>query len=159
MKSSASSEFEHYFSLEEAASVLPSVKRELSKVGKDLYRIYQNIVLYKRMLGLYQEEHEALLPTDEEKRDGLELQMGEVEAILEKRVAEFEDVHQACREAFLEKGWILRDVQQGRVDFPYQAADGQVYLLCWRRSDDGVLYFYRFDESFRSKKPIALLPE
>ena len=138
-------EFKKYFSLEEAAALLPWVKTTLTQANEELLALYDEMVLAKR---LYAIKYADRLPGQEEQQQALELKVQRFEQTTEHWVAHFK-----------EQGIVVRNLQKWIVDFPYKTKDKDVLFLCWRKGDDGILYFYEADESARGRRPITLLPE
>lgn len=53
---------------------------------------------------------------------------------------------------------ILRDAESGLIDFHARGADGVVYLLCWRDSDDDLAWWHLPEEGFAGRKPLPRDP-
>ena len=49
---------------------------------------------------------------------------------------------------------ILRDANQGLIDFHAQGDDGVVYYLCWRRGEDGLDWWHLPEDGFPGRKPL-----
>jgi hypothetical protein len=64
------------------------------------------------------------------------------------------DAVQASLEELGEGDIILRDAESGLIDFHAQGADGVVYLLCWRDSDDDLGWWHLPVEGFAGRKPL-----
>lgn len=134
-----------FFSVEEAAVMIPELRELFRQAHKELGRVYDQVVLYKRLYGMQHEEREAVAD--------------QTEAVLDQKVAAFEACHRRWEKQLNEQGVILRDVQRGLVDFPYRSMAGEVFMLSWHLGEDGVFYFHEPDENYRARKPISLLPE
>ena len=134
----------HYFTVDEAASALKWVAPELMKARKELGVIYDEIVLQKRIYTLQYVEREGNYKDHED--------------ILERKVEQFEECHQKWVSTFADKGVLIRDVQRGLVEFPYEAEDGELFYLSWHPGDEGLFYFHEAGESYRVRRPISLLP-
>ena len=52
-------------------------------------------------------------------------------------------------------GGLLRDYEQGSVDF-YGEVDGEIVYLCWQRGEHHVQHWHRLDEGFSKRRPIQL---
>jgi Uncharacterized conserved protein, COG4911 len=50
-------------------------------------------------------------------------------------------------------GVLLRDIEQGIVDFPH-LREGREVLLCWRLGEQRVEYYHELDTGFRERKPL-----
>jgi hypothetical protein len=71
-------------------------------------------------------------------------------------------VADAVKEALeeLERGDIVvRDVEQGLIDFHARGADGVVYFLCWRDDEDDLGWWHLPEEGFAGRKPLPRDPE
>lgn len=56
-------------------------------------------------------------------------------------------------ERLQEWGIVLRDVEQGLVDFP-AVVDGAEAFLCWRLGEPEVRYWHLPDEGFAGRRPL-----
>jgi hypothetical protein len=57
----------------------------------------------------------------------------------------------------LEMGGVTKDLEMGLVDFPGlvpQVAGSQPVNLCWKRGEDAVRFWHRFDEGYGQRKPL-----
>jgi hypothetical protein len=54
-------------------------------------------------------------------------------------------------------GCVLRDLDQGLIDFPFRAPKGIVFL-CWKVGESAIQFWHGRDEGFAGRKPIAQLP-
>jgi|GEM_PF-2542025 len=133
------------FSLEEAVLSLPWIRSHLETAYKELDELYDNLMLTKRMYGL----HYA---------DRLEGQ-GEQEKLLETKMNTFEGAIEAWAKRFEEKGYLIKDIQEGTVEFPYKTKDGDLLFLCWQLDEEGILYFREPDENVQFRRPISFLPD
>jgi hypothetical protein len=137
--------FDHYFSLEEAAGLIPEVTRAFEKAHVELNELKDGIILMKRI----QVSREQA---------GLELSEEESEVMRQKWKA-YEECFNKWLRFFLERHILLRDLDRGLIDFPYRAGDGREYLLCWQIGEDGLFYFHDTSEGFAGRRPITLLPD
>ncbi len=56
-----------------------------------------------------------------------------------------------------EVGCVLRDVEQGLVDFPARA-DGSEFFLCWHLGESAIGYWHGPQEGFAGRKPLGTMP-
>lgn len=56
-----------------------------------------------------------------------------------------------------EFGCVLRDVEQGLVDFPARA-DGTEFYLCWHLGESAIGYWHGVQEGFAGRKPLTTMP-
>lgn len=134
-----------FFTLEEAVQKLPWVRDQLQRAYAELDELYENMMLTRRMYGL-------------QYADRLKGQ-GEQEKLLENRVQMFESAMEAWVRRFEEKGILLRDIQEGVLEFPYKTSDGDILFLCWQMDEAGILYFREAGEGFHFRHPITFLPD
>ncbi|MDX2086149.1 MAG: DUF2203 domain-containing protein [Candidatus Melainabacteria bacterium] len=138
--------FEHYFTLEEAARLLPMVRRVFEETHEELKNVQDDIVLSQRILLT-------------RKREGQE-PPAEAVALLERKISHYEKRLEHWLSQLTDRGILVKDVSRGLIDFPYRAADGSEYLLCWELADDdSLLYFHGLEEGYRGRRPITLLPD
>ena len=58
-----------------------------------------------------------------------------------------------CVNAIHTRGAIVKDLDEGLVDFPARR-DGVEILLCWRLGEDEVAYWHGLEEGFAGRKPL-----
>ncbi len=133
-----------YFSLEEAVEALPWVQSHLAKAIEELDDLHDNLMLSKRLYALQYAERMD--------------QQAELEKLMNNKMHTFETALENWVKRFDDKGFFLRDVEAGVIEFPYKAKDGETLFLCWQNPEDGILYFREPDEPFSFRKPITLLP-
>jgi len=59
--------------------------------------------------------------------------------------------------AIEETGCILRDVDEGVVDF-FSIQDGTVVFLCWKKGEDSIKYWHSIREGFGGRQPLVRSP-
>ena len=141
---SSSKTIRRYFALEEAVESLPWVRLHLAKAIEELDDLHDHLMLSKRLYALQYAERMD--------------QQAELEKLLNNKMHTFETALENWIKRFEDKGYLLRDVEAGVVEFPYKAQDGETLFLCWQESEEGILYFREVDEPFSFRKPITLLP-
>lgn len=134
-----------YFTLDEAAAMLPVVQGLLKQAHRELKLAYDEVVLYKRLHTLRYIEREA--------------SHEDTESILEAKLNQFEATQQRWLAEFASHGVLLRDLQRGVCEFPYKSSSGEEYLLCWKLTDDGIFYFREPNDHPKHRTPISLLPD
>lgn len=60
-----------------------------------------------------------------------------------------------CVEELQALGVLVKDLDQGLVDFPARRGDDEV-LLCWRLGEDEVGFWHGRDEGFAGRRPLPL---
>ena len=58
-----------------------------------------------------------------------------------------------CIERIQAAGVLIKDLDQGLLDFP-ALRDGEEILLCWHVGEDDIRYWHGVDEGFQGRKPI-----
>ena len=59
----------------------------------------------------------------------------------------------ACVEEIQAAGALVKDLDEGLLDFP-SLRDGEEVLLCWRLGEGEIEYFHGTDEGFAGRKPL-----
>ena len=54
-----------------------------------------------------------------------------------------------------EVGALVKDLDQGLVDFPARR-EGEDVLLCWRLGEDEVAFWHGLEEGFSGRRPLPL---
>lgn len=60
-----------------------------------------------------------------------------------------------CVARIHEVGALVKDLDQGLVDFPARR-EGEDVLLCWRLGEEEVGYWHGLEEGFSGRKPLPL---
>jgi hypothetical protein len=60
-----------------------------------------------------------------------------------------------CATALQELGLLVKDLDEGLVDFPALRGDEEV-LLCWRLGEGEVAFWHSLDEGFAGRKPLPI---
>ncbi len=68
---------------------------------------------------------------------------------LEKLVNIAKNLHQ--------KGIIIKNMDEGLIDFPHLRSNNQEVYLCWKIGEDDILYWHRIEDGFAGRKPIEEL--
>jgi hypothetical protein len=58
-----------------------------------------------------------------------------------------------CVNAIHELGAVVKDPDEGLVDFPSRV-DGRDVYLCWKVGEDAIEYWHGIDEGFAGRKPL-----
>jgi hypothetical protein len=66
---------------------------------------------------------------------------------------------QGTLEELTRDGIVLRDVDNGLVDFPAQSASGRQYWLCWLVDEPEVAWWHWPDTGFAGRRPLSDPPE
>lgn len=137
--------FERFFTLEEAAGMIPLLVLDFETAHRELSEIRDQIILYKRFQHQREKVGETLSETEEQ--------------VLKQKWEAYEAAFNRWVRHFIEQGILIRDLDRGLIDFPYQSKSGEPFFLCWQLGEDGLFYFHDTQEGFGGRKPISLLPE
>lgn len=127
-----------YFTLEQARQLLPDIKKQLRKID----RINRQLLL----LDTFDISHDD--PEQDER----------IQRMFEK------EFHYLCYhlcnelEKLDKRGIILRDVDEGLIDFrsTYQ---GREIFLCWCLGEDTIRFWHEADDGFQGRKSIHMLEQ
>jgi hypothetical protein len=64
-----------------------------------------------------------------------------------------EEAVQSAVERIHSTGCLIKDLDNGLLDFPSRINNEEVYL-CWRLGEDRIRFYHRQDEGFANRKPI-----
>jgi hypothetical protein len=56
-------------------------------------------------------------------------------------------------------GIVLRDAEQGLVDFPAQSPSGRIYWLCWLAGEPEVGFWHWPEDGFAGRRPLSDPPD
>jgi hypothetical protein len=128
-----------HFTREEANGVLPAVKA-----------LAERMVEHRRALADAQKQYAGLLAHIG--GNGGDLSPLEFSGAQEQVEQEAGGVAR-CVEGIHELGGVVKDLDQGLVDFPAMR-EGEEVLLCWRLGENEVAYWHGLDEGFAGRKPL-----
>jgi hypothetical protein len=86
--------------------------------------------------------------------NGGDFDPGEFREVLE-RMGEEATAVARCVARIHEVGALVKDLDEGLVDFPARRGDEEV-LLCWRVGEDDVAHWHGLEEGFGGRKPLPL---
>lgn len=136
-----------YFTIEEAASLIPQLKEKLEEAYYEIHNAQSEVILQKRLVMMHEKENAGDVP--EETLTLLKSKAERLEAAIDYWVSYFQ-----------KQGIILRDLRRGLIDFPYKSkTTDEVFFLCWQFEDDGLFYFHMPEDAPMSRQPITFLPE
>ncbi|MDW8106261.1 MAG: DUF2203 domain-containing protein [Armatimonadota bacterium] len=124
--------FLRYFTVAEANALLPELRVKLLRLQAMLQRLREE----------YGERASELLRIASANGKHPEWSESSVAREIHKAV---DELHQM--------GVLLRDIDQGIVDFPH-LRNGREVLLCWRLGEERVEYYHELDTGFRARKPL-----
>ena len=136
---------EKRFTIEEAEKALPWLSKTLKKALKHKAAIEE--VVDKR------EEFSRMIEVTGD--EGFQFVVNtnvKASMLFHAHCLEFYDlIHQV-----LEKGMILKDLDQGLIDFPF-ALKNKDALLCWKLGEKGILYWHDKNAGYQGRQLIVNL--
>ena len=55
------------------------------------------------------------------------------------------------------KGVLIKDLDEGLIDFPYVRKNGEEVYLCWKLGEEKIEYWHRVRDGFAGRKDISEL--
>ena len=132
----------HLFTADEASALLPTVRS-----------LIEQLQGLRASLAKTEQELEALrvklsagngYPIDELRKQ---------ERKLADHQLDLAQAFQSAAEQFETIGCILKDLDQGLVDF-YSLRDGDLVFLCWKFGEEGVQFWHGVDDGFAGRRAI-----
>jgi hypothetical protein len=130
---------DRYFTPEEANALLPTVRP-----------IVEEMVAHRRALAIATVRHTRIAAKIAGNGGGV--RPHEVDELQETLDAEAAEVVR-CVTALQELGLLVKDLDEGLVDFP-ALRDEEEVLLCWRLGEEEVAYWHSFEDGFAGRKPL-----
>jgi hypothetical protein len=132
-----------YFTPEEANEALSAVRP-----------LAENLVAHRRALVEAERRFAALAQTIAGNGGGLQpSEVAGARSAIEEEAAGAA----RCVQGIQELGGIVKDLDQGLVDFPARRGDEEEeVLLCWRLGEDEVGYWHGLEEGFAGRRPLPL---
>jgi hypothetical protein len=130
-----------YFTAEEANEALDDVRP-----------LTEELVEHRRALVVFQERQVAL--TARIAGNGGNVQPFDVQEVQERVDEEVAGIAR-CVARIHEVGALVKDLDEGLVDFPARRA-GEDVLLCWRLGEDEIGFWHGLEEGFSGRKPLPL---
>lgn len=131
---------ERYFNRQQAEELLPMLevllaeaieqKRKVDEIDSELGQAASRVMLLGGSLLPYKELAEKKVRKDQH--------LGE----LQESVSKIEQT-----------GCVLKDLDQGLVDFPSVIENQEAYL-CWKLGEERIEYWHGLDEGFAGRKPL-----
>jgi hypothetical protein len=130
-----------YFTAEEANEALDDVRP-----------LTEELVEHRRALVVFQERQVAL--TARIAGNGGNVQPFDLQEVQERVDEEVAGIAR-CVARIHEVGALVKDLDEGLVDFPARRA-GEDVLLCWRLGEDEIGFWHGLEEGFSGRKPLPL---
>jgi hypothetical protein len=132
---------DRHFTADEANELLSTVRP-----------IVERMVGRRRALALATVRHARIAATIATNGGGV--RPGEVDRLQAAMDAEAAEVVR-CVEELQALGVLVKDLDEGLVDFPALRGDEEV-LLCWRLGEDEVAFWHSVEDGFAGRKPLPI---
>ena len=132
---------DRYFTAEEANELLPKVRP-----------LVERMVAHRRSLALATVRHARIAATIATNGGGV--RPGEADRLQEEIDSEAAEVVR-CVDELQALGILVKDLDEGLVDFPALRGDEEV-LLCWRLGEDAVSFWHSVEEGFAGRRPLPI---
>ena len=132
---------ERYFTVEEANEALAEVRP-----------LTEELVAHRRALVELQERQAAV--TTRIAGNGGNVEPSELQEVQDRLDEEVAGIAR-CVARIHELGALVKDLDDGLVDFPARRGDEDV-LLCWRLGEPEIEFWHGLDEGFSGRRPLPL---
>jgi hypothetical protein len=130
-----------YFTPEEANELLPSVRP-----------LVEQLVSHRRALAVATVRHARIATKIAGNGGGVRPhEVDELQSTIDAEAAGIV----RCVEELQALGVLVKDLDQGLVDFPARNGDDEV-LLCWRLGEDEVAFWHALDDGFAGRRPLPI---
>ena len=132
---------DRYFTADEANELLVQVRP-----------LVEQMVAHRRSLALATVRHARIAATIATNGGGVRPhEVDRLQATLDAEAAEVV----RCVKALQALGVLVKDLDDGLVDFPALRGDEEV-LLCWRLGEEEVAFWHSLEDGFAGRKPLPL---
>jgi hypothetical protein len=128
-----------FFTLEEANALLPAVRALAERMVAHREALAAAQSRYAEFAGKIAGNGGGLVPTE----------FARVQEEVEQEAAGVA----RCVEGIHELGGIVKDLDDGLVDF-FAEREGEEIFLCWRLGEDEIAHWHGVEEGFAGRKPI-----
>jgi hypothetical protein len=132
---------ERYFTPAEANALLPTVRATAERMVAHRRALAVATVRHARIAGKIAGNGGGVRPHE----------VDELQSAIDTEAAAIVD----CVEELHELGVLVKDLDEGLVDFPALRGDEEV-LLCWRVGEDKVAFWHGVEEGFAGRRPLPL---
>jgi hypothetical protein len=132
---------DRYFTPTEANELLPTVRL-----------LVEEMVAHRRALALATVRHARIATKIAGNGGGVRPhEVDELQVTIDEEAAEVV----RCATALQELGLLVKDLDEGLVDFPALHGDEEV-LLCWRLGEEEVGFWHSLEDGFAGRKPLPI---
>ena len=116
----------------------------------EIRSLVEELVAHRRAQQRAQDERQELAAKIAGNGGGIDAQrLSDLEAEVER-----ERIGIArCVNEIHERGAIVKDLDEGLVDFPAER-EGEEILLCWRLGEEDVAFWHGLEEGFAGRRPL-----
>jgi hypothetical protein len=125
---------------------------EANEALEEVRPLTEELVEHRRALGELQERQAAV--TVRIAGNGGNVEPSELQDVQERLVEEVAGIAR-CVSRIQEAGGIVKDLDDGLVDFPARR-EGEDVLLCWRLGEDEIGFWHGLEEGFSGRRPLPL---
>jgi hypothetical protein len=118
-----------------------------NKALPEVRRLFSNILMYKKQAVALQEQVEVIIQSGSQFEQFVKKKQ-ELNAAVSNYYKALEQLEAT--------GVVIKDVEQGLLDFPSKRFDEEVWL-CWKVEESEIKFWHAKDEGFMGRKP--LIPE
>ena len=132
---------DRYFTPEEANELLPTVRP-----------LVEQMVAHRRALAVATVRHARIATKIAGNGGGVRPhEVDELQATIDEEAVEIV----RCATALQELGLLVKDLDEGLVDFP-ALRRGETVLLCWKLGEYDIGYWHTVDDGFAGRRPLPL---
>lgn len=132
-----------YFTVEEANSMIPMLERAFGRLHQMRLLVIESFSSLSE-LGCSPTEEELYAPPEDMDHDALDhlINLKLLNEALKQEI-----------ETLLEAGCLVKDIEEGLVDWP-ALLEGREVLLCWQAGEKAVTHWHEVDKGFDDRQRI-----
>jgi hypothetical protein len=115
-----------------------------NKALPEVKRLFSNILTYKKQAVALQEQVEMIIQSGSQFEQFIKKKQ-ELNAAVSSYYKAIEQLEAS--------GVVIKDVEQGLLDFPSKRFDEEVWL-CWKVGENEIKFWHAKDEGFMGRKPL-----
>jgi hypothetical protein len=58
-------------------------------------------------------------------------------------------------QALNDDGIVVKGIEEGLVDFPALRKNGEEVFLCWKESENDIMFWHSLNDGFRGRRPVT----
>lgn len=116
-----------------------------NKALPEVKRLFSNILTYKKQAVALQEQVEMIIQSGSQFEQFIKKKQ-ELNAAVSSYYKAIEQLEAS--------GVVIKDVEQGLLDFPSKRFDEEVWL-CWKVGENEIKFWHAKDEGFMGRKPLV----